>query len=183
MEGHHVPCSVASQRRIHVVAGFVNGAVHWVVYDEGVASGHLNLIVSFNMGAEAFSEMMLPPFLASELRSHFSITSYEESLDVVCGGCIGVDSCSIWVMKEYRVAESWTKLFSIDITGMWDNVLGFRKNGEVLISTTDNWLVSYNPRTKTMAYIGFDESSHIRFVDTFMEILVFVKEQNGVLKG
>ena len=40
---------------------FVNGAVHWIGIDEKQTGGRYNSIVSFDIGVEAFSEMMLPP--------------------------------------------------------------------------------------------------------------------------
>ncbi|CAL5336673.1 unnamed protein product [Camellia sinensis] len=136
---------------------FVNGAVHWVAYDPSVVGGFCNLIVSFDMVSEAFSEMMLPE--------------------------MGRSSCCTWVMKEYGVAESSTKLFSINLPGVLNKTLGFRQNGDVLPSTTNNWLISYDPGTKTMSNTKIKGSSYSFNVDTFMETLILVKEHTNVLEG
>ncbi|GFY99066.1 hypothetical protein Acr_13g0004670 [Actinidia rufa] len=143
---------------------FVNGAVHWVAHDP--VTGLRNVVVSFDMGAETFSEMMLPPDVRDQMR--VLITSFDESLAVLCGGEMGIDSCCVWVMKEYGVAESWTRLFSINLTGILsnttgklDNVLGFRKNGELLLSTSKERLLSYDPKAQTMTDTGIREETPI----------------------
>ncbi|KAI8011302.1 F-box protein CPR1 [Camellia lanceoleosa] len=106
---------------------FMNGAVHWVAYDPSVVGGFRNLIVSFDMVSEAFSEMMLPPALAGQRSTCLSIKLFGESLAVFCGAEMGRSSCCIWVMKEYGVAESWTKLFSIILPGVLNKTMGFRR--------------------------------------------------------
>ncbi|KAF5950312.1 hypothetical protein HYC85_012305 [Camellia sinensis] len=138
---------------------FVNGAVHWVTYDPSVVGGFRNLIVSFDMVSEAFSKMMLPSALAGRRSKCLSIKLFGESLAVFCGAEMG-RSCCIWVMKEYGVGESWTELFSINLPGILNKTLGFRQNGKVLLSTTNNSLISYHPGTKTMSNIGIKGSSY-----------------------
>ncbi|CAL5336658.1 unnamed protein product [Camellia sinensis] len=74
-------------------------------------------------------------------------------------------------------------LFSINLPGVLNKTLGFRQNGEVLLSTTNNWLISYDPGTKTMSNTGIKGSSYSFNVDTFMETLILVKEHTNVLEG
>ncbi|CAL5391640.1 unnamed protein product [Camellia sinensis] len=162
---------------------FVNGAVHWVAYDPSVVGGFRNLIVSFDMVSKAFSKMMLPPALAGRRPTCLSIKLFGVSLAVFCGAEMGRTSCYTWVMKEYGVAESWTKLFSINLPGVLNKTLGFRQNGEVLLSTTNDWLISYDPGTKTMSNTRIKGSSYSFNVDTFMETLILVKEHTNVLEG
>jgi hypothetical protein len=38
-------------------------------------------------------------------------------------------------MKEYGVVDSWVKQFTIDIAGGIEKVLGFRKNGHIILET------------------------------------------------
>ncbi|CAL5336674.1 unnamed protein product [Camellia sinensis] len=159
---------------------FVNGDVHWVAFDPHVVDGFRNLILSFNMGTEAFSEMMLPPTLADEHPSCLSVKLFGESLVVFWSGQISAGFCCIWVMKEYGDAKSWTKLFSINLPDLLDKTLGFRKNGEVLLSTNENWLLSYHPGTQKMTNTGIVGNSYSCNVDVFMATLVLVKGENGV---
>lgn len=57
-------------------------------------------------------------------------------------------------MKEYCVAESWTKLYDIDVGVTIWQVVGFTKIGEVLvINTVNGELLSYNPSSQQTSYI------------------------------
>ncbi|KAF7144430.1 hypothetical protein RHSIM_Rhsim04G0065300 [Rhododendron simsii] len=71
----------------------------------------------FNMGSQAFSVMMMPAALVSQRLLRLAIMSYGESVAVVCCGQPQEASCCIWVMKEYGVAESWSKLYNINPPG------------------------------------------------------------------
>ncbi|KAL7219148.1 hypothetical protein ACSBR2_012260 [Camellia fascicularis] len=128
---------------------FVNGAVHWVAFD--------------------------PP---DQHPSCLSVKLFRESLAVFWSGQISVGSCCIWVMQEYGDAESWTKLFSINLSGVLDKTLGFRKNSEVLLSTNKNWLLSYHRGTQKMTNTGIVGNSYSFNVDIFMATLVLVKGEN-----
>ncbi|KAL7218675.1 hypothetical protein ACSBR2_011858 [Camellia fascicularis] len=107
------------------------------------------LILSFSISTEVFHEIKLPVRLIA------SVAVYEESI------CLfhydrdwGYPSknCDIWVMKEYGVVESWTKLFTIDF-GI-SKAIGFRKNGEFLAEDREGKLVTYDFKTKQIVYLG-----------------------------
>ncbi|KAI4296005.1 hypothetical protein L6164_035995 [Bauhinia variegata] len=80
-------------------SAFASGALHWLVYDEAEFS-----IVAFDLGTEEFGQVPLPDFKG-------------KNFDMVIGS-LGDCLCSIcesdvWIMKEYRVKESWINLFSV----------------------------------------------------------------------
>ncbi|KAI8558426.1 hypothetical protein RHMOL_Rhmol04G0092300 [Rhododendron molle] len=152
---------------------FVDGAVHWVAYETCVGGGVRNLIMLFNMASETFCEFKLPPTLAYQPPPSLSIKKFGQSLAVLCSGPRDAGGCCIWVMKEYGVAESWTKLFSSNLLGMPNKTLGFRRNGEILLAS-DNSLASYAPGTNTLATTGIRGSSLAFYVDPFMQTLVLV---------
>ncbi|XP_026399865.1 F-box/kelch-repeat protein At3g23880-like [Papaver somniferum] len=89
---------------------YLNGAVHWLTLD-------LQVIVSFDLAEEIFHEIPGPQELAD--RSSSVDDRYTKHLDVVegllcivsilVGGIYG----DVWVMKDYGVKESWSKLFRI----------------------------------------------------------------------
>ncbi|OMO85401.1 hypothetical protein COLO4_21643 [Corchorus olitorius] len=101
----------------------VNGVPHWVVYrrrvDPSKPARNRNvlpclvsyLIVYFDFETEKFKEVGLPEWAAEEVK--FDIG--------VLGGCLcmcldpqkGSESIEVWTMKEYGIAESWTKSFVI----------------------------------------------------------------------
>lgn len=102
---------------------FVNGAVHWLVDDS-----HRNSIVSFDMGSESFSKMMLPPALANQ---YLHLNLFGESLALVNRDVRrGSFGCCIWVMKEIGGAKSWTKLFSINRPGVSFKSQDYRTSGK-----------------------------------------------------
>ncbi|KAI8558424.1 hypothetical protein RHMOL_Rhmol04G0092100 [Rhododendron molle] len=129
----------------------------------------------FDMASESISEIMLPPTLAADQnRKSLSIHVFGESLAVSCTGERDGGAGSIWLMKEYGVTESWTKLFSSKLVGMPNKTLGFRKNGEVLLASA-NSLASYAPGTITLAKTGIIGTTNAFSVDPFMETLLSVE--------
>ncbi|KAG5551854.1 hypothetical protein RHGRI_010078 [Rhododendron griersonianum] len=155
---------------------FLNGVVHWVCesFSEG---GFRKWIMLFDTASESFSEFMLPTPLAQEPGTPIlnSVKLFGESLALFCSGQSNNNSCCIWVMKEYGVAESWTMLFTFNILGMPQKIFGLRKNGEVLLASK-NSLASYASATETLRDTGITISSGaLVSFDSFMETLVLVE--------
>ncbi|CAK9153594.1 unnamed protein product, partial [Ilex paraguariensis] len=136
---------------------FVNGAIHWLGYclkkQEG--QSYSNVIIGFDVGGEIFKDLSLPKMLVDEYPLNLSIS--------VCGEMITVfqyDSwpksqrCCVWVMKEYGVVESWSKQFTVELSNIYA-VLGFRRNGEVLIAKSDGEVVLYNPKSNGVGRLRF----------------------------
>ena len=94
----------------------VGGALNWVELEWDC---HPLLITAFDLKNENFFVVPLPDEMTNE-KSSFT---YFSNLSVL-GGCLSVtcanrrnntrnnDYYDIWVMKEYGIKESWTKLFS-----------------------------------------------------------------------
>ncbi|GER48087.1 F-box and associated interaction domains-containing protein [Striga asiatica] len=86
---------------------FLNGSIHWRVL---VSASKLD-IVSFNLSAETFARLPLP----EDLRKCASFDVLEVE---VFGGCLAICcvNCAgivVWVMKEYGVGESWSKVVEV----------------------------------------------------------------------
>ncbi|EYU29504.1 hypothetical protein MIMGU_mgv11b017855mg, partial [Erythranthe guttata] len=81
---------------------------------------------------EVFSEVMLPDGFANVGAPRLRIFVIGESIGVV--KFTGATSCDVWVMKEYCVKESWTKLYTIDLLGWIKKAVGFSKSGEALLA-------------------------------------------------
>ncbi|KAI8558433.1 hypothetical protein RHMOL_Rhmol04G0093000 [Rhododendron molle] len=164
---------------------FVNGAVNWIAKDQRMSAGYPPSILSFDMSAETFSMMMLPPTLADWKQAILYVTSFWESQAVFCNCPRHKDDCCIWVMKEYGVPDSWTKLFSfnLDRPVFLKKILGFRKRGEVLLLTMDNHLLSYDIGTEALVDTGFRGRPNAFYYKSFVESLVSVESKNGVLDG
>ena len=105
---------------------FMNGRLHWLAqhYHEREDDTWHNFILSFDLGYEigdeniVYHEVPVPKVL--EIGDHYSLNwaqiamlngllalhgQYSEGLD---------RKYDVWVMKEYGVVETWTKLYSID---------------------------------------------------------------------
>ncbi|KAK9284341.1 hypothetical protein L1049_023512 [Liquidambar formosana] len=76
--------------------------------------------------------MELPEGLVLEYRSELWITEFRGSLSVFTVSREG-KPCSVWVMREYRIAASWSELFIIDLEGRVGKIIS--KNNEVLVAT------------------------------------------------
>ena len=87
--------------------------------------------------------------------------------------------CSVWVIKEYGVAESWTKLYDIDVGVIIWQVVGFAKIGEVLvINTVNGELLSYNPSSQQISYIDISAQLAPFYLDTYMESLAVLNVED-----
>ncbi|XP_057756602.1 F-box protein CPR1-like [Arachis stenosperma] len=108
---HHLDAALPKPLRVFKDTStglFLNGAIHWVPWP---IKDHRDAILIFDMKSRTFSTM-------SEPEPAFSYESYPGI--VLLGGCLALyydclDSCStdIWVMKEYKVHSSWTRVFTI----------------------------------------------------------------------
>uniref|UniRef100_A0A2N9J996 F-box domain-containing protein n=1 Tax=Fagus sylvatica TaxID=28930 RepID=A0A2N9J996_FAGSY len=114
-------------------AASLNGAVHFAVHDRGNA--YCPLVLSFDLGDEVFRVISVPNGMFGAGDSvHTSV--FGGSLSLLCHDTrkhTVNKCCSIWVMKEYGVVDSWTKQFTVDLNGGIERVLGLRKNGHILV--------------------------------------------------
>ncbi|KAM5583045.1 F-box/kelch-repeat protein [Rosa sericea] len=118
----------------------VDGGVHWLV--RRVHDRSSMVIVSFVLAEEDVREIPLPPdFNIIEGEDEYYLSVFEECL------CVGKkDDLEFWVMKEYGVAKSWTKI-SISLPFSEGLHSGFVKKNHHLLLLQDQMqqrLVMYN---------------------------------------
>ncbi|XP_074286845.1 F-box protein CPR1-like [Silene latifolia] len=94
----------------HLVSGvFVGGFIHWLA---SRTSDYSSAIVRFDLTEEKFSELPAPSSVDGE---NFVLNRL-----AVLGGCLCMSPSNsqketeIWVMKEYGVEQSWSKLLVVD---------------------------------------------------------------------
>ncbi|EEF31229.1 conserved hypothetical protein [Ricinus communis] len=140
-----MPYHTRTSQKVGVLA---DGALHWVMgrYDDLSSP---NVIVGYNLGTCEFLEVPQPDSVGNGFR-----------VDIGLFGtwlCIfatdDLDMCiDVWMMKEYGVKESWTKLCSIPhIETCYDFIrpLSFWKRGsEVLLELDDARIVWYDIEKK-----------------------------------
>ena len=75
------------------------------------------MILSFDLNSEKFKELPLPDEEGSCIKK--GLTSFKEKLALIKFGSVvqphSMLLCSIWVMREYGVLDSWNKLCFLPI--------------------------------------------------------------------
>ncbi|XP_058202603.1 F-box/kelch-repeat protein At3g23880-like [Rhododendron vialii] len=134
---------------------FVSGALHWTVS----GSSSVELIVSLDLAKETYGEVLQPDYNSDGV--------FLSTMDVLSGYlCMlcrqwrnhGVH-VDLWVMKEYGIRESWTKLVAVhDVTHPLYYLYGenftpkcILNNGDVLM-VVRMCLVRYNPNNGKFSY-------------------------------
>jgi hypothetical protein len=124
-----------------------NGALHSTAW-----SRSHKFILSFDVNDERFREIMLPQnYEEDDILGHpmFRLAVLKGSLALfVCGS----DICYIWVMRDYGVVESWTKI-SVRINWV-DKFFCCTDNGELLINRIGRDFVSYDPESLNEKNLG-----------------------------
>nr|XP_023910082.1 F-box protein CPR1-like isoform X2 [Quercus suber] len=156
----------------------LNGAVHFVANDN-------RLILSFDLGDEVF-RMIPVPNGAFGIGDYVITSVIGGSLSLICHDNL-LDTkkcCSIWVMKEYGVVDSWTKEFTFDSIG--GLLLCLQKNGNILVESQIYYhlpceISSYDPKSKQIKNLGIFGSSYKSFADNYMENLVLLDKPNDTV--
>ncbi|KAK9903126.1 hypothetical protein M0R45_001265 [Rubus argutus] len=137
---------------------YVHGALHWV----SVASFSVSIVIrSFDFEREEF-EVVLPPGNFGGREKQFSecvkVGVLRDSL-VLCVYTDDPSKFDLWVMKDYGVQESWTKILVLEDNYPRGRGLDFYQpmvflsNGDILMSYNNEDVVCYNKEMK-----GFTET-------------------------
>ncbi|XP_075673431.1 F-box/kelch-repeat protein At3g06240-like [Castanea sativa] len=182
---------------------FVSGALHWLGYVCEAASRYM--ILSFDVNNDKFGEIALPDGQQQQLLPQ-GVMAKPNRLMVFKGklGFITLDylllnhinndvyenymrshanSCFIWVMGEYGVHESWSKLFFVQFENVVSvHFCGCTSHGELLVikkldpeSNIERkrfTVVSLDLETSLEKDLGFQKVPYI--ATTFMESLVLL---------
>ncbi|KAM7498428.1 hypothetical protein LguiA_022842 [Lonicera macranthoides] len=163
---------------------YVNGAVHWVATLSGDDDSSVsNLIVAFDTATEEFKEFTMPKSAVDKYVIKLSVMVSEGLLALVEYEKIWQsDYCWVWVMKEYGVSESWTRLLTIDMRGGIRTVVGFRNNDEVLLSARIIGMASYDHKENEIKYLRIHGTNRSFYADTYVESLVLLNRENRFLE-
>ncbi|EOY20387.1 F-box family protein [Theobroma cacao] len=147
---------------------FFNGAIHWL----GMVLKNKNItqvIVSFEVSTEVFKLFPLPDFVLRE--RWVTWTDVYKNLLCVVRTEDGA-YCEIWVMEEYGVPESWTRLHAIQLSlsyPLW--FLGLGMNGKLVFENL--WgLTVYDPDNEEIKNVKFDHPIGMFTIVTYIESLV-----------
>lgn len=149
-----------------------NGSIHWLARKQ---NGRIfDAIMSFDIAHELFCETDLPVLchslkdgtllvfkgLLAIFKDGVSVREYE-----------GYKCYELWVMREYMVAKSWTKLFVLETKRSVVKAFGFTKSGQLVMQMHGDRLASWEPESNCVKHLEIDGFLH--HVDaTFVESLV-----------
>lgn len=161
----------------------MNGVVHCLLfrYCENRKS-YQPLVLCFNVNTESFEVMMLPEWMISKERADMLISVFDNFLALLMRDhdC-SVPCFHVWVMKEYGVKESWTKLFSIrHQISTWAL---FRKNGEILTLEYRPYkkVVSCDPHSPAVRNLEHIVGDQYGYAGYFLETLALLNESDETL--
>lgn len=98
---------------------FVNGAIHWLAF-RLTNDAYIYFVLSFEVSSESFREIMLPESfkLDVSLDLRLFVSGDGKSLGLFAKCDSDTDSfLDIWVMREYCVEKSWTKMMILSPQG------------------------------------------------------------------
>ncbi|CAK7322797.1 unnamed protein product [Dovyalis caffra] len=118
---------------------FANGSLHWLVKRTELQSIEIWV---FDLDTEKFRQMAAPPPFREEFENAGMIgaCTYKDTLLVWASRTF----LEVWQMKEYGVAESWTKILFIKERYAVLEPFIFLKNGDIVLLRCQD-LYSYNP--------------------------------------
>lgn len=168
-------------------ATLFNGAIHWAVERLKNAGAYYHFILAFDLGSESFREILMPKGTELHFRPLVSVSGDGKSLALFTTYNDTNDGTSldIWVMKEYCMHESWTKLITLRPQGsLYPEALCFRKSGEVLLVLSERYrqrqtLVSLDLVSQQLNKLGNFEYEYFS-IDSYEESLVLLDMDNAV---
>ncbi|XVE50345.1 hypothetical protein DITRI_Ditri01bG0155000 [Diplodiscus trichospermus] len=101
-------------------------------------------------------------------------SGYRNTILVLKSDWEGGEQLDVWVMKEYGVVVSWTKLCFTEQSGRIPWVLGFRKDAEVLLEVDSGEMASLDLNCQQKEHLGIEAKRRCSFVDSHVESLVLL---------
>ncbi|KAI4330934.1 hypothetical protein MLD38_029170 [Melastoma candidum] len=121
---------------------YLKGMLHWSLLNSD------NSLVYFALKDEAFVRTQLLPEGLTASPTWLGLGVVEDCL-CICVQLID-HSCEVWIMKEYGVRSSWTRLLKSNDSSFGLTPLVGRPDGQVLFSENTPCFAVYNPRECTM---------------------------------
>ncbi|KAF9602110.1 hypothetical protein IFM89_025155 [Coptis chinensis] len=156
--------------------------------ENGSLKGNQRMILSFDFGNQVFGSMPLP----DSMKSIHCLHCFEDKVLAILReniACIVLCSLTpeittwdydfeIWVMNEFGVKESWTKLYTVGPFSI-PRQKGFSKNGEFLFTSDSTCLCLYDLFTREKKIIRIEDFGSIQVV-FYKESLVSTTSASGV---
>lgn len=147
----------------------LNGGIHWLVYRNYRNYGDVSsmVLLSFVLAEEDVREIPLPPdFNIQDEEVYLSV--FRECLCLILGF-----NEVVWIMKEYGVRDSWTKIRISIPPCQWLHS-GFRKKNYdlLLLEDAEEKLVMINFEEGTFRNLSIHGVPEVGYVVVYLESLV-----------
>ncbi|KAL4377048.1 hypothetical protein GQ457_02G032540 [Hibiscus cannabinus] len=169
-----------TQQFLLVILLILDGAVHWIGYQKRNNVVFTTAILGIYLSAEEFFEISLPESLIGLGPMVLSTIKYgESSIAVLKRNRANElwDLAELWVMKEYGVVGSWTKVLTSTLHRKWfPYILGFTKNGEVLVQLDYGKLASLDLNFQQIELHGVELTTKLISLEgksSLIDFLVF----------
>uniref|UniRef100_A0A2N9GG03 F-box domain-containing protein n=1 Tax=Fagus sylvatica TaxID=28930 RepID=A0A2N9GG03_FAGSY len=156
---------------------FFNGALHWVAVRELPSYEMIYFIMVLDLGDEVLREIALPKLSEEDdYLGRQSLSAYGNSLALF--NETDKHSLNIWVMKEYGVESSWTKVCTYAVSGFGycaaaPRGIAFRRSGEVILENLKEQLFSCDLESQKSKDLGITGYGYT-FAGSYVESLVLL---------
>ncbi|KAK8492211.1 hypothetical protein V6N13_056680 [Hibiscus sabdariffa] len=149
-----IPFTCAFLDGYNLCNSYVNGICYWYARYTGPPPEYKPFIFSFDMAGEKLSTFPFPEFGGPLDYYCFQLLEFNGSLGITIYPCQGPEkSFDLWVMNGEC---TWTKhLFIESIPGV-ERPLGFWKNGDLFLETSDHQLVLFDHHTGELKRLGIN---------------------------
>ncbi|KAK2654278.1 hypothetical protein Ddye_014134 [Dipteronia dyeriana] len=154
----------------------LNGAIHWE-FDNVYNYQNPRVIVAFDLFEESLKTLSLPnTIVGSRFVGIFGGYLCVECVELRSIRCDISHISEIWVMKEYGVKASWTRILTVN-TVQFANLLCYLKNSNIMMFSSLERLAFYNPEYRKFKKIEVD-GIQMFSVYPYMESLVSPNYEN-----
>ncbi|KAL5848532.1 hypothetical protein ACOSQ4_006545 [Xanthoceras sorbifolium] len=131
-----------------------NNSLHWLGSKESENGFNNNYcIISFDLSEERFEEVGIPDHIDKDYFANLG--SMGDSLVIFCNP--GGSHFESWVMKDYGVKSSWTRLFRVSSDTFpgykyGPTLICFTTQGKAVVDIDESELILYNPEEETFKH-------------------------------
>ncbi|XP_050234395.1 F-box protein CPR1-like [Mercurialis annua] len=147
----------------NLMSVFVGSSLHWVVIPrEEPMSVYHNILLAFDLRNRQFNEVLQPTIADEGIKFMNMVVELKGCL---CTSYAYNNRADIWIMKEYGVRESWTKLFSMGYNVYMElKPLLYVKSDRILVEAvqgiTHSWLDPTSHTTEILYPFGKSGRRH-----------------------
>ncbi|XP_026450724.1 F-box protein CPR1-like [Papaver somniferum] len=183
----HIPYIISNGQSVSAPGLFYNGALHWIA--KSYLGNSRKVLIALDIGNESVQEIPQPENLdVGNFGAYTYVNVLNKCLGMLCSS--HMDGYEVWMMKDYGVRESWTKLYKIPTLINVKSVqsvqylrkMEYIKNGEILLRIKqhevsnfagEEALVVYNPKERATRILKHSKNG-FSGVETYIKNLVSV---------